>query len=466
MAGIMELITRNGTDWGTEADKLNTNFTEAKVKDTAFSVHSSTLSGGSITPDGENTNFFNISLTQEHTVINNIINMREGENYVIQLLQNGTGKNHVHWGDQVVNTGLTVTTSRAMGNGILVKVDSGTFDWDCFSALPQVTNKIKIIGLTNNALNCGGLIVDSFDASTGDIHITLPWVNSFVAETTSNVIIIITASNYFFAESKDNWISTNPHSVTMFKCFTSGGGLVTIEKVGVHTNNPQYKSKARIIQEISDDFVGGDDNGILEWKEANQNGAIGSDSGKVDDAHMGILSQKISNGAASARNNMRLQLGGFVLTNMRSILEFVHLYEVGFFASAGAIAADGWSNGGTDINVITDGIFFRRISNGDGTARVHCVCKADGTETTYDTGINIDEETWYSFTIQIDPSYSHVHFYINDIEVLKQTDNSNFPMGKVTPFFGTRYNGDPLAKSTFQHTDMVSIKYKLNKDRI
>ena len=445
---------------------VNSNFSEASIKDEAFRVSSGTLSGESVTPNGENTNFFNIMLTQEHTVIQNIANMREGETYIIQTLQDASGKNHIHWGNQSVNTGLNVTTSRAMGNGIIVKVNSGTFDWDNFSSLPQVTNKIKIIGLTNNSLNCGGLVVDSFDESSGEIHITLPWADSMIAETTADVVIISTASNYFFAEEEDNWINTAPFSVTMFKCYTSGGGLVTIEKIGSHTSDQKYKSKARIVQEISDDFVGGDDNGILEWKETNTNGGVGSDSGKVDPSHMGILSQKLSTGKTSVKNNMRLQSDGFVLTNMRSIVEYIHLYEADFFANTGAISADGWNNGGTDINVTTDGFFFRRVGNGDGTARVHCICEADGTETDHDTGIDIDEETWYSFAIQIDPSYSHAHFYINDIEVLKQTDTTNFPTAKLTPFFGTRYNGTALTKNLFQHTDMASIKYRPNADRI
>ncbi len=462
----MENINSTGT-MGDLVSDLNSNFSESSIKEQADKVNSTTLSGTSVTPDGTTANFFNVMLTQNHTVINNIANMREGERYVIQTLQDAGGKSHVHWGTNTPNTGLTVSTSRAMGETIIITVDAGTFDWSAFSSIPQISNKIKITGLNENPMNCGQVVVDSFDESTGHIYISSPFASSISGESgTTGVSITVTSSNYFFPEEEDNWISTSPFGVTMFECWTSGGGMVSIRKIGIHTANPRYISKARLVQEVSDDFVGGDDNGILEWKESSINGAISSQSAEIDSNHQGIIGSRISGGSASARTCMRLQLNGFNITNMRSIVEFVHKLDSDFFEQVGTIVSCGWSDGDNNITEIKDGFFFELISNGDNSARLSCIVMNGSARTTYDTGIDIDGGEWLSFAIQIDSGYTHAHFYVNDIEVLKQDDITNFTANKLTSYFGIKHLGDALTGNKLMHTDMVSIKYKQNVDRI
>ena len=462
----MENIIRNGTNWGSEADKLNDNFKTDSIKDVAFAVNVDTPTGEHKILDGSKANFFDIYLDREHTVINNISNMRLGEKYIIQVRQDAGGKNHLHWGTRTENQNLEVTTYPVMGSYVDIVI-TGTFDWSSLSTIPQIKSKLKITGLTENPMNCSGLVVENFDESTNTITVYNPFKSSLTGEVgTTGVNIEVTTSNYFFPIEEDNWISTEPFGVTMFEVWSFEPGFTSIKKVGIHTSETRYKSRARIIQSISDDFVGGDDNGILEWYESKLNGTVASRNTKVDENHFGIIGQKLDGGATSARCNMRLQPDGFVLTNSKSVLEFVQINEPNFFALVGTKSYLGWNDGNNNPNSISDGFYFEIVSNGDSTARVWCVAKKNSVKTEYDTGINLNEDTWNVFTIQIPSTFNYARFYINDVEVLELTDVTNFPTAKLTPFFGCTHNGDPLAKAIYNGTDMASLKYKINEDRI
>jgi len=96
----MENINSTGT-MGDLVSDVNSNFSEASIKDVAFANNVvSTVSGDIITPDGADGNFFDIYLNRPTTNINMPINIRSGETYRFQVRQDMVGGRVIKWGSK------------------------------------------------------------------------------------------------------------------------------------------------------------------------------------------------------------------------------------------------------------------------------------------------------------------------------------------------------------------------------
>ena len=467
----MENIIRDGTNWGAEADKLNANFTEDSIKDTAFAVNvDPAMSGDVIVPDGDKNNFFDIYLNRPVTRIEMPINARNGEIYRFQIRQDGTGGRSIIWGTKVSNTGLTCTLNKGMGNTCLLYITAGTFDWTQLSKGSGRQSFITLNGFTQSALNLGGIKISDFDESAGYIQFDHPFIDS-ISDVTGDTGCTIDYENkfYFLDKDSDSWIGQQPYEVTQFTFFsTTGGASGLLTRKGIYSNSIVNRAKARSSYEIVDDFIAGNDDGQLQWAEANSEGAISTSSSDVDSNHFGIVYHRLNSGANSARTNMRLVADGFVLSESRSVIETVIKFDNNYFSETGNTVYIGWNDGNNTPTNAIDGYYFEVISNGDNTGRLWCITETGNTKDAYDTGIDLGEDDWQSFTIQMASGFGSVQFYVNDVLVQKKlnTGGTLFTEAKITPFFGSQYSGTGLVSTKSFYVDLFSLKYRMNADRI
>ncbi len=462
------------SEWemGTLVGSVNSNFSEASIKDTAFKVNSESLTGDTITPDGSNNkNFFDIYLDREITRVNMPINFRDGETYRFQVRQDGRGGRAISWGTKVTNTGLTCTINKGMGDSCLLYITAGTFDWSKLQKASGRQSFISLSGFTQGALNIGWIKISDFDESAGYIQFDHPFIDS-VVDVVGETGCTVAYDNkfYFTAKEQDDWIGQQPYEVTQFTFYTTTDGASGIlTKEGTLSNSLYTKAKARSYYEIVDDFIAGNDDGQLQWYEQNTNGQVNTSSSNVDGDHFGIVHHRINSGNTSGRTNMRLVSDGFMLTDSRSVTEEVVKFDANYFSQAGMVMMAGWNDGSSQSPItITDGYYFEVVSNGDNTGRVWCITEIGGVRDEYDTGIDLGEDEWCSLAIQMSPGFGHIQFYVNDIMVQKKinTGGTLFTQAKVTPFFGSQYSGAGLASNKSFYVDLFSLKYRMNEDRI
>ncbi len=440
------------------------------IKDGVVDVTSEYYSGDTITPDGTDGNFFDIYLDRSTTRVEMPVNLREGEIYRFQVRQDGTGGRAISWGTKVSNTGLTCTLRKSMGDSCLLYITAGTFDWTQLSKATGRQSFIALSGFAQPALNLGGVKISDFDESAGYIQFDHPFIDSIVDVTGDTGCTVSYENKFYFTDKdSDSWVGQHPREVTQFTFYsTTGGASGLLRREGIYSNAVVHKAKARSVYEVVDDFVAGNDDGQLQWAEAVSGGTISTSSSDVDGIHIGQVYHKISAGEITARTYMRLQLDAFVLDNSRSVIETIIKFNADFFSQAGTSAYIGWADDNNNITEVQNGYYFEVISNGDNTGRVWCVTENANTKDSYDTGIDIGEDEWSSFTIQIAPGFGSMQFYLNDILVQKKLNTSGtlFSVAKMTAFFASYHSGAATAQAKNFYVDMFSLKYRLNEDRI
>ena len=465
--GVASIISNNldipsGTTFNDDTNiALQTNVFAPQVESMMF--------GDTLDLDCENKNFFDIYLNRDVTRINLPTNVINGLTYRVQIRQDAVGGRAIQWGNKDTFTGLNVSINTGMGGTIILYIHSGTFDWSVLRDNPGRKSYIQTEGFVNNVNNFDGMKVSSFDESAGTI--TLEGANwDFIDENTvAGISISVENPFYFTDEMNDIWIGQFPFGVTQFTFYsTSDGGSALLTKEGVYSNTMHQRAKIRFEEELTDDFVSGSDNGLLEWREAASNGSVNTTSSDVDGNHPGGLSIKL-NGSATADGRASTSLGTdmFNLSDMRIGTSGIIKGNANSFSTADVI----WYCGFSDSNQpqsTADGMYFEIIADGAGNGRVHCVGEIGGAKTTYDTGVDLVEDDWFVLHIG-KPSHSGtVHFAVNDIVVYEMAQSTIGFTNKLTPIFGGYYDytGTPLPNNKQLFIDGFSMKYRMSSDRI
>ncbi len=446
----------------------------SNIKDDVFLPNTTSLSGDVVVPDGTSSNFFDIYLDRAVTRVSMPVNLRAGELYRFQVRQDATGGRMVKWGTQIVNTGLNCSFNISMGSSCLLYINSGTFDWSSLQQEAGRKSFISIDGFTQNSVNLGGIKISSFDESAGIIYFDHPFVGSTVNENTvAACTVTIDNSFYFIDEKSDEWISQYPFGVTQFTFYsTSDGGSGILQKLGVYSNSAHQKAKVRMAEQLTDDFVSGSDDGLLNWREANSAGnTTATSSSDVDEDHVGMLMQRLASGLTiDGRTSSTLGSDAYVLSNMRAGIECIcKLNENALKDVADVNYYFGWTDTQQWQNTL-DGIYFKIVSDGSssGLGRVYCVTTISGTDTVYDTGIDLVEDEWFQMHIGVPPNGGYIHFVLNDVVVCEVARSTAGMTAKLTCGFGQFYNytATPLPTHKDWFIDTFSLKYRMNKDRI
>ena len=458
----------NGATMEVQRGKINNNFTEASIKDEAFKVNvDSAMTGDTIQPDGDNGNFFDVYLDRPITRINMPTNLRNGETYRWQIRQDMTGGRAIKWGSEATNTGLNVTLTAGATTSVLT-IHSGTFVYTDVSVASGRKSFIHLDGFTNNNNNLHGLKVTAVDSSAGTITFTNPNWDLTTEATVAGVSIGVENNFYFFDESNSKWISQMPFGVTVFSGWSSSGGAsLGMNKNGVYSNTQHQRAKVRFEEQLTDDFVSGSDNGLLEWREANSNGSVGTSSSDVDGNHPGALLLGLDASiSADCRCSTSLGTDMFNLSNMRVGISGIIKGNANSFSTADVKWYFGWSDTNQPQSTV-DGMYFELVSDGTGKARVWCVGEIGGSKTAYDTNIDLVEDDWYVLHIG-KPANGDIHFTIDDIDVYEMAQSAIGLTAKVTPIFGGYYDytGTPLPNNKQLFVDAFSLKYRMNADRI
>ncbi len=460
----------------TDEDALNVNVTnlaeatEASVKDAAFKVNTISYSGDVITPDGDNNiNFFDVYLDRADTRINLPINIREGELYRFQIRNDMYGNRAVHWGNKDTFTGLNVSINSGMGNTVIFYINSGTFDWSTIHVLPGRNSYLDVDGFTNNENNMKGLKITAYDESSNTITCQIVDWDITNENNATGISINIKNPFYFMDEMGDSWIGQFPFGVTQFTFYsTSGGESGLLKKEGVYKNILYQRAKVRFEEELTDDFVNGSDDGLLNWREANSNGNTTVSSADVDGNHIGILYQRLNSGAAAdGRTSTTLGSDQFLLEDLRADISGIIKPNSNAFSTADVKYYFGWSDS-NQWNSTTDGFYFEIIADGSGNGRVWCVGELSNTRTTYDTGIDLVEDEWYIFNISKPANGGNIYFTINDITIYEMAQSVIGIDKKLTCGFGSYYDytGTPLPDHKEWFIDAFSLKYRMGSDRI
>ncbi len=428
-------------------------------------THSITLSGDEVVLDGSLYNFFDIYLDRPITRIGNISNKVDGRDYHVHVRQDAVGKRDIQWGDWSANTGLTCNIAEAAGV-VTLTITAGTFDWASLSSSHLGGSDLHMTGWSDNCNNICCVPVSAFDESAGTITLRHPFAANVTDRTGETAVSLEIHNNrYYKDEVADSWISTDPRSVTTFSVKTSDQPILQLSKDGTLQKDHVVSAQARHWNERWDDFIGGNDDGLLQWIESNNNGTINVDSSAADDTHPGIIYLRINTGSTVGRTQMRLGSSAFVLTNSKSVIETVQRFRENAFSQTGITYFMGWGDQNSDPGALDDGLYFEIRSNGDNTGQLWCVTNSEGTKTEYDSGIAISEMVWFSTKLRVATNYSQCGFFLNDHEVA--TISTNMPTGHVHCFFGSDYpTGAALTNNKEMEVDMFYMKYRLNSDRI
>ena len=123
----------------------------------------------------------------------------------------------------------------------------------------------------------------------------------------------------------------------------------------MYSNVAEVKAKVRFEEQLTDDFINGSDNGLLNWREANSNGSVGTASADVDVDHPGIIDITLDNGvAADCRASTNLGNDQFMLGNMKVDIEGITKFNGNAFGTADVIYYFGWSDA-NQFQAATDG---------------------------------------------------------------------------------------------------------------
>ena len=443
---------------------------ESIIKTTTFKPSVDTLLGDVVTPDGANGNFFDVYLNRPMTRITMPDNFRNGETYRFQIRQDGTGGKFLRWGDYDTFTDLNVSVNTGMGGTtLIIYVNSGTFDWNVLRAGAGRKSFINLGGFANNVNNINGLKLVSFDESAGSITVTAPNWDIIDEDNATGIMISVENAFYFIDEKGDDWISQFPYGVTMFEVFTTTSGeSALLVKKGVYSNSLYQKAKIRFEEQLTDDFINGSDDGLLNWRESNANGNTATSSADVDENHVGILIQRLSaNATAKGRTSTTMGSDGFVVSNMRAGISGIVKPNGNAFTTADVNYYFGWIDG-VQFQISNNGAMFKIVADGTGKGRVHCITQNGGIDTDYDTGIDLTEDNWYSLHIGVPSNGGDIMFIIDNYLVHTADRSTMDDTQKVTCGFGQYYdyNGTTLPNNKEWFIDAFSIKYRMNHDRI
>jgi len=428
-------------------------------------THEVTLSGDQIILDGSLYNFFDIYLDRPLTRISNIINKVDGREYFLHFRQDGIGKRAVKFGDWTEHDNLTCDITNVSGT-VTITITAGSFDWDTLSSETLGGSDIHMSGWSDNCNNICCVEVTDFDESAGTITLDHPFADCVTNRTGETGVSLNVHNNYYYQdEVKDSWVSTDARDVTIFTAKTSSQDVFILEKKGTLHRRHVISAQARHWNERWDDFIGGNDDGLLQWQEANNGGYINIDSSASDSNHFGVVSLRLNSGITIGRVQMRLGRDAFILDNVKAVMETVQRYKTTAFDQTGITYFHGWGDQNNDPGALSAGVYFEIRSNGDSTGQVWCVTNDGGTKTEHNTDIFIAEDTWYATKIQIAADFSHVHFFLNDHEVAKI--GTNLSADRVHCFFGSDYpTGPALTSNKEMEVDMFYVKYRMNSDRI
>jgi len=311
--------------------------------------------------------------------------------------------------------------------------------------------------------NLSGLKIKSFDESSNLITCESPSWEIYDDENIMDVIIEVENVFYFIDEKGDDWISQKPFGVTMFTFFsTTEGASGILNKTGVYANNLQNKANIRFEETLTDDFVNGSDDGLLNWRESNGSGcSTAISSGDVDGSHVGILYQRLGGGqTADGRTSTSLGADMFNVSKMRTTINGICKFNENALETADVKYYFGWADS-SQWNHIIDGAYFEIVADGstEGKGRVYCVTEKANVRTVYDTGIDLVEDEWFQMFIGIPPNGGSIHFVVNDLTI-HYADRSTFgETAKITPGFGQFYDYTGTV-------DAFSLKYRMSEDRI
>jgi len=344
-----------------------------------------------------------------------------------------------------------------------------TFDWSILRADAGRKSYIQIEGFANNVNNFDGMKVSSYDESAGTI--TLEGANwDFIDENTvTGISISIESQFYFTDEMNDNWIGQFPYGVTMFQFYsTTDGASALLGKVGVYSNTSHQRAKIRFEEELTDDFINGSDDGLLNWREANEKGSTTYSSSDVDENHPGILRQRLNNGeTGNVRTQTSLGLDALIVSNMRVGISGIVKPITNAFTTVNVKYYFGYTDH-AQWNSTKDGFYFEIAADGAGKGRVFCVGEDNNVRTVYDTGIDLTEDDWFVLHIGKPAHSGTIHFAINDI-IVHEMEQSVIGMGaNITPAFGSTYayQATPLPNNKDWFVDAFALKYRMSQDRI
>ncbi len=459
----------NGTAWNDifTASSVDETF----VKNNAFDVNvESALSGDTIDLDcSDNTNFFDIYLDRPFTRINLPTNARNGEVYRVQIRQDGTGGRFLKWGNKDTFTGLNASINTGMGGTIILYVHSGTFDWSKLRADAGRKSFIDVAGFINNVNTFNGVKLSSFDESAGTITLDGAKWDIIDENTVAGVTISIENAFYFTDEKGDDWIGQFPYGVTQFEFFTTtDGASALLTKKGVYSNSLYTQAKVTFEETLTDDFINGSDDGLLNWREGNYNGTTTTSTADIDAEHPGLLIQRLNGGAtADGRTSTTMGTDMFNISNKRIIIEGVIKPNESGFTTPEVNYYFGWSDN-VQFQSMNDGVVFQIIADGTGKGRIHCVTAIGAVDTDYDTGIDLLEDEWHSLKIGLPPNGIGIHFIVDNI-LVHTADRATFNENeKVTCGFSQYYDytDTALPNNKEWFIDAFSLKYRMNNNRI
>ncbi len=440
------------------------------TKPEIFAPATVSLSGDVINLDAETYNFFDIYLDRPMTRINLPTNPINGFTYRVQVRQDMTGGRFLKWGNLDSFTSLNASIEQGVGE-IVVTVHSGTFDWTTLRADAGRKSFINIAGFTNNVNNMDSIKLKSFDESAGTITLDACCWDITDELTVAGITVQVESAFYFIDEKGDDWIGQFPFGVTQFTFYTtSDGASVLLVKEGVYSNSAVQRAKVRFEEQLTDDFINGSDNGLLNWREGNANGTTSVSSSDVDGSHIGMLSQNLTSGiSGDSRTSTTLGTDMFNVSDMRVGIEGVVKFNENALETADVEYLFGWTDNPVIASAV-DGAFFRIIADGstDGYGRVHCITAIGGVETDYDTGIDLHEDEWHDLLIGLPSNGIGVIFAVESIIVHVADRATMGTTAKLTCGFGSEYDYTttvlPNTKTWF--IDLFSLKYRLNADRI
>ncbi len=429
-----------------------------------------TMSGDTITPDADTYNFFDIYLNRATTRINMPTGGIPGEPIRFQIRQDMTGGREVVWGDKDDNTGLTCTLTKGVDPAVTITVTAGTFDFSTLSSGAGRKSYLMMGGWAQNPMNISGVRISSFDEGAGTITFNHAFYDS-TSDVTGDTGVSISVKNpfYFFNETDNTWQGQYPFGVTLYEYYDSNAdGSGSMVKMGVYSNVARTRAKVRFEEQLTDDFVNGSDNGLLNWREANSNGNVGVSSADVDADHPGQLIMSLDSGiSADCRASTNLGNDQFMLGDMRVDMEGIVKFNANAFGTADVTYYFGWSDA-NQFQAAADGIMIEVVADGAGNGRVWTVEEDSGVRTTYDTGIDLPEDGWVILHIGVDSNDGSICFAVNDIKVYSGNVSNVGIDQKLTCGFASYYDytGTPLPNAKQWFIDAFSLKYRMDNDRI
>ena len=441
------------------------------IKDWVFAVTSEYLSWDTVSPDGDDGNFFDIYLDRATTRVNMPVNLREGEVCRFQIRQDMTWWRAIKRWTKIESTGLTCNLTKWTGTSVVLAITAGTFDRTSLQSTTGRRSFLNMTGFAQNATNIEGVKITSFDESGWTITFNHPFYDS-ISDVTGDTWCTIWYENafYFIDEKWDSWVSQTPFGVTQFTFYsTTDWASGILKKEGVYSNSIHHKTKVRFEEELTDDFINGSDNGFLNRREANSNWSVGISSADVDSSHIGIIALWLNSATADSRASNTLGNDMFNISNIRAGINGICMFNENALETAGVKYYFWWTDNNKFQSAL-DWAYFEIVADGstDGYGRVLCVTEIGWTRTAYDTGIDLPEDERFTLHIGIPPNWWVIHFVVNDINVHEAARSTMWDTVKLTCGFASYYGytGTVLPNVKTMFIDAFSLKYRLSWDRI